>query len=198
MCPFYSTMSISTRLSLVLNYLFTAICSVHIVLIYLFTAICSVHIVTNHGSAEYLLWLFIKHEKQHNVEMARALCPGTSYHKQTVLPSHTCINSVPTQNNDMQLAQHANAHWASFSNAVKKNLRGISSELDLGQHLAFMKVFSSGICSELQKTFRTRNSSRNSARVFSNAIPLKTTRWPRGPSCGFLRNRISEKVSLTR
>lgn len=61
--------------------------------------------------------------------------------------------------------------WASFSNAVKKNLRGISSELDLGQHLAFMKVFSSGICSELQKTFRTRNSSRNSARVFSNAIP---------------------------
>src|SRR4029434_4898496 len=62
-------------------------------------------------------------------------------------------------------------HWASFSNAVKKNLRGISSELDLGQHLAFMKVFSSGICSELQKTFRTRNSSRNSSRVFSNAIP---------------------------
>ena len=53
----------------------------------------------------------------------------------------------------------------------KRNLRGISSELDLGQHLAFMKVFSSGICSELQKTFRTRNSSRNSARVFSNAIP---------------------------
>src|SRR4029434_3354354 len=49
------------------------------------------------------------------------------------------------------------------SNAVKKNLRGISSELDLGQHLAFMKVFSSGICSELQKTFRSRNSSRNSA-----------------------------------
>src|SRR4029434_6200443 len=47
MCPFYSTMSISTRLSLVLNYLFTAI--------------CSVHIVTNHGSVVYLLWLFIKH-----------------------------------------------------------------------------------------------------------------------------------------
>src|SRR4029434_4780046 len=49
MCPFYSTMSISTRLSFVLNYL----SSVHIVLIYLFTAICSVHIVTNHGRAEY-------------------------------------------------------------------------------------------------------------------------------------------------
>src|SRR4029434_1815851 len=106
MCPFYSTMSISTRLSLVLNYLFTAICSVHIVLIYLFTAICSVHIVTNHGSAEHLVWLFIKHYKQYNVKMARALRPGTSYHEQTVLTSHTCINSVPTQNNIMQLEQY--------------------------------------------------------------------------------------------
>src|SRR4029434_5692008 len=101
MCPFYSTMSISTRLSFVLNYL----SSVHIVLIYLFTAICSVHIVTNHGSVEYLLWLLIKHSTQYNVNMARALCPATSYHEQTVLPSHTCINSVPTQNNDMQLEQ---------------------------------------------------------------------------------------------
>src|SRR4029434_488996 len=46
-CQFYSTMAISTRLSLVV--------------MYLFTAISSVHILTNHGSAEYLLWLFIKH-----------------------------------------------------------------------------------------------------------------------------------------
>src|SRR4029434_1649723 len=98
MCPFYSTMSISTRLSLVLNYLFTAICSVHIVLIYLFTAICSVHIVTNHGSAEYLLWLFIKHK-------SLSQWHGLYAHEQTVLPSPTCISSVPTQNNDMQLEQ---------------------------------------------------------------------------------------------
>ena len=44
-----------------------------------------------------------------------------------------------------------------------------------------MKVLSSGIYSELQKTFRTRNSSHKSARVFSNAIPQKNTRcctWP--------------------
>src|SRR4029434_3007561 len=91
MCPFYSTMSVSTRLSLVL--------------IYLFTAIWSVHIVTTHGSAEYLLWLFFI-TKNNTVKMARALCPGTSYHEQTVLPSHTCISSVPTQNNDMQLVRN--------------------------------------------------------------------------------------------
>src|SRR4029434_8108797 len=41
--------------------------------------------------------------------MARALCPGTSFHEQTVLPSHTCINSVPTQNNDMQLGTSLSA-----------------------------------------------------------------------------------------
>src|SRR4029434_1595100 len=35
MCPLYSTMTISTRLSLVLIYLFTAICSVHIVLLFM-------------------------------------------------------------------------------------------------------------------------------------------------------------------
>src|SRR4029434_6033854 len=60
--------------------------------------------VTN--AVEYLLWLLIKHYTQYNVKMARALCPATSYHEQTVLPSHTCINSVPTQNNDMQLEQY--------------------------------------------------------------------------------------------
>src|SRR4029434_5715056 len=43
--------------------------------------------------------------KNNTVKMAQALCPATSYHEQTVLPSRTCINSVPTQNNDMQLEQ---------------------------------------------------------------------------------------------
>ena len=35
MCPFYSTMAISTRLSLVLIYLFTYICSVRVVLLFI-------------------------------------------------------------------------------------------------------------------------------------------------------------------
>src|SRR4029434_7029255 len=102
MCPFYSTMSISTRLSLVLNYLFTSICSVQIVLIYFFTAICSVHMVTNHGSAEYMLWLFIKHNAMSKWHRLYALVKVIT---NRLLPSHTCINSVPTQNNDVQLEQ---------------------------------------------------------------------------------------------
>src|SRR4029434_7818335 len=89
-------------LSLVLIYVLTVICIVHIVLIYLFTAICSVHIVTNHGSAEYLLWLFIKHNTLSQWHGLYALVKVIT---NRLLPSHTCINSVPTQNNDMQLEQ---------------------------------------------------------------------------------------------
>ena len=73
--------------------------------------------------------------------------------------------------------------WASFSNAVKnlrRNFFWTPLPVDLGTNLAFMKVFSSGICFELQKNFRTRNSSRKSG-VFLNAIPQKTTRCPKGP-----------------
>src|SRR4029434_438680 len=52
------------------------------------------NIVTNHGSVVYLLWLFIKHN-------TLSQWHGLYAHEQTVLPSPTCISSVPTQNNDM-------------------------------------------------------------------------------------------------
>src|SRR4029434_6544906 len=89
--------------------------------------------------------------------------------------------------------------WASFSNAVKKNLRKeflLNSTSDvLGTNLAFMKVFSSAIFSELQKNFRMRNTSRKAARVFLNAIPQKPQDAARGCSllevlrAEFVRNR---------
>src|SRR4029434_9316922 len=67
------------------------------------------------------------------------------------------------------------------SEEFKKEFLLNSTSGVLGTNLAFMKVFSSGIYSELQKNFRTRNSSRKSARGFLNAIPQKTTRCPTGP-----------------
>ena len=39
--------------------------------------------------------------------------------------------------------------------------------------MAFMEVFSFGICSELQKTFQARNSSRNCQGIFLKCDSLK-------------------------
>src|SRR4029434_8069031 len=57
------------------------------------------YIVTNHGSVVYLLWLFIKHK-------SLSQWHGLYAHEQTVLPSPTCITSVPQQNNDMYLERY--------------------------------------------------------------------------------------------
>ena len=65
--------------------------------------------------------------------------------------------------------------WASFSNAVEKILRSnlflIGFRKTFGIHESFLIWDLFLICSQLQKTFRTRNSSRKSARVVSNGIP---------------------------
>src|SRR4029434_11253065 len=50
--------------------------------------------------------------------MARALCPGASYHEQTVLQSHTCTTSVPTQNNDMYGKEHGQGTSLSGASAA--------------------------------------------------------------------------------
>src|SRR4029434_9675520 len=52
--------------------------------------------------------------------MARALCPGASYHEQTVLQSHTCTTSVPTQNNDMYGKEHGQGTSLSGASAAHR------------------------------------------------------------------------------
>src|SRR4029434_5086654 len=54
----------------------------------------------------------------HSVKMARALCPGASYHEQTVLQSHTCTTSDPTQNNDMYGKEHGQGTSLSAASAA--------------------------------------------------------------------------------
>src|SRR4029434_10245036 len=54
--------------------------------------------------------------------MARALCPGASYHEQTVLQSHTCTTSVPTQNNDMYGKEHGQGTSLSGASAAHKSI----------------------------------------------------------------------------